>query len=81
VHCRNQAYSIGKHLAFQSHIEVTEEMVKSWCELGVDELAESAASPAVQQANEMQQTLPLHCFFLNKVAKQVYGQWIKGLMY
>jgi GMP synthase-like glutamine amidotransferase len=81
VHCQNQAYSIGKHLAFQTHIEVTADMVKSWCELGADELAEAASSPAVQQAEVMQQTLPVHCFFLNKVAKQVYGQWIKGLMH
>lgn len=80
THCQNQAYSIGKHLAFQSHIEVTADMVKSWCELGENELAESAASPAVQQSEEMQSTLPLHCFFLNKVAKQVYGQWVKGLV-
>jgi GMP synthase-like glutamine amidotransferase len=81
VHCQNQAYSIGKHLAFQTHIEVTADMVKSWCELGADELAESASSPAVQQVEAMQQTLPVHCFFLSKVAKQVYGQWIKGLMH
>jgi GMP synthase-like glutamine amidotransferase len=81
AHCQNQAYSIGKHLAFQSHIEVTAEMVKSWCELGIDELADSAESPAVQQAEAMQKVLPVHCFFLNKVAKQVYGQWIKGLMH
>ena len=81
VHCQNQAYSIGKHLAFQTHIEVTADMVKSWCELGADELVEAASSPAVQQAEAMQQTLPVHCFFLNKVAKQVYGQWIKGLMH
>jgi GMP synthase-like glutamine amidotransferase len=80
-HCQNQAYSIGKHLAFQSHIEVTADMVKSWCDFGVDELAESATSPAVQQAEDMQLNLPLHCFFLNKVAQQVYGQWIKGLVY
>ncbi|MEO7343783.1 MAG: type 1 glutamine amidotransferase [Methylotenera sp.] len=80
-YCQNQAYSIGKHLAFQSHIEVTAEMVQSWCEIGTDELAEASESPAVQQADEMQQNLPLHCFFLQKVAKQVYGQWIKGLMH
>lgn len=80
-YCQNQAYAIGKHLAFQSHIEVTAEMVRNWCEIGVDELAEAAASPAVQQSDEMQQNLPLHCFFLHKVAKQVYGQWIKGLMH
>lgn len=78
-YCQNQAYVIGKHLAFQSHIEVTAEMVTSWCELGADELAQETANPAVQQSDDMQQNLPLHCFFLNKVAKQVYGQWIKGL--
>jgi GMP synthase-like glutamine amidotransferase len=79
-YCQNQAYSIGKHLVFQSHIEVTTEMVQNWCELGADELVESSTSPAVQQSDEMQQNLPLHCFFLQKVAKQVYGQWIKGLV-
>ena len=78
-HCQNQAWSIGKHLAFQTHIEMTTEMVKKWCEEGVDELKTSTASPAVQQADAMQENLPIHCFFLNKVAKQVYTQWINGL--
>ena len=36
-HCENQAYAIGKHLAFQCHIEMTAEMVQSWCEVGADE--------------------------------------------
>ncbi len=79
AYCQNQAWSINKHLAFQTHIEMTAEMVTKWCEEGVDEIKESASSPAVQQANDMQQELPLHCFFLNKVAKQVYTQWIQGL--
>ncbi len=78
-YCENQAYAIGKHLAFQCHIEMTAEMVQSWCEVGAEELAQAASSPAVQQADVMQENLPLHCFFLNKVAKQVYSQWIKGL--
>ena len=78
-YCQNQAYAIGKHIAFQTHIEVTAEMVRKWCDEGADEVLESAASPAVQQAEAMQQELPLHCFFLNKVAKHVYSQWIKGL--
>ena len=80
-YCENQAYAIGKHLAFQCHIEMTEAMVQSWCELGADELTEATDSPAVQQADVMQENLPLHCFFLNKVAKQVYSQWIKGLVH
>lgn len=79
AHCQNQAYAIGKHLALQTHIEVSAEMVQNWCEVGSDELAEAVTSPAVQQADEMQQNLPLHCFFLKKVANQVYGQWIKGI--
>lgn len=80
-YCQNQAYAIGKHLAFQCHIEMTAEMVQSWCAVGAEELAQSATSVAVQQADKMQETLPLHCFFLNKVAKQVYTQWIKGLIH
>ena len=79
AYCQNQAYSIGKHIAFQTHIEMTTEMVKKWCDEGADEIIESASSPAVQQAEAMQQELPLHCFFLNKVAKQVYSHWIQGL--
>ena len=78
-YCQNQAWSIGKHLAFQTHIEMTAEMVQKWCEEGVDELRQSASSIAVQQADAMQQELLLHVFFLQKVAKQVYAQWIKGL--
>ena len=78
-HCQNQAWSIGKHLALQTHIEMTAEMVTKWCEEGEQELLESVGSAAVQQADVMQQELPLHVFFLQKVAKQVYSQWIRGL--
>ncbi|MDP2154097.1 MAG: type 1 glutamine amidotransferase [Methylotenera sp.] len=78
--CENQAYAIGKHLALQCHIEMTADMVSEWCIVGADEIASALDSPAVQQPEVIQQTLPLHCFFLNKVANQVYTQWIKGLV-
>lgn len=78
--CEHQAYAVGKHLAFQCHIEMTEEMVNNWCEIGADEIAGAQSSPAVQSLEGVQQMLSLHCFFLNKVAKQVYAQWIKGLV-
>ena len=78
-YCQNQAWSKGNHLAFQTHIEMTAEMVQKWCEEGEKEILESASSAAVQQVDAMQQELPLHCFFLQKVAKQVYTQWIQGL--
>ena len=78
-YCQNQAWSKGNHLAFQTHIEMTAEMVQKWCEEGEKEIFESASSAAVQQVDAMQQELPLHCFFLQKAAKQVYTQWIQGL--
>jgi GMP synthase-like glutamine amidotransferase len=78
-HCKNQAWGIGKHLAFQTHIEMTIEMVLKWCEESANEVHESASSPGVQQIAVMQKELPLHVFFLQKVAKQVYTQWIQGL--
>ncbi len=79
-HCHNQAYAMGKHLALQCHIEMTADMVRDWCEQGADELREASSSPAVQQADDMHVNLILHCFFLHKVARQLYGQWIKGLL-
>lgn len=79
-YCQNQAYAIGKHLAFQCHIEMTPEMVEAWCNVGAVEIRQSSASPAVQSAEVIMENLPLHCFFLNKVANHVYTQWIKGLV-
>lgn len=78
-YCENQAYAIGKHLALQCHIEMMPEMVQSWCDVGLDEIEHSMGSPAVQSVAQIVENLPLHCFFLNKVATQVYTQWIKGL--
>ncbi len=79
AYCHNQAWGIGKHLAFQCHVEMTADMIKTWCEVGEDELQEAAASPGVQQAVEMQQNLNTDCVSLNQVAKQVYSEWVKGL--
>ena len=78
-YCLNQAYSLGKHLAFQCHIEMTADMIKTWCEVGESELNDSASSAAVQNACDIQENLSLHVLQLNKVANQVYSQWIKGL--
>lgn len=78
-YCQNQAYAIGKHLAFQCHIEMTAEMVQSWCDVGGEELKDSRQSRAVQQADEIQENLVVDCAELNQVAKLVYSQWIKGL--
>lgn len=79
AYCQNQAYAIGKHLAFQCHIEMTESMVRKWCEAGAAEVEESAASEAVQPTAAIQQELAPKVAKLNALAARVYTQWIKGL--
>lgn len=78
-YCINQAYSIGKHLAFQCHVEMTEDMVKVWCETGKIELMESLSSPGVQPPEVMQNDLASKIKALNTEAHQIYTEWIKGL--
>ncbi len=79
TYCQNQAYSVGKHLAFQCHIEMTADMVKSWCEVGDDEVVEAMASPGVQQVAEIKRDLELRVAALSTIARSVYERWITGL--
>ena len=78
-YCQNQAFAFGKHLAMQCHIEMTEQAVNTWCRNWVDEMLEYAASPSVQQANQIQDNLTHKIASLNAVATHVYSHWIKGL--
>lgn len=78
VHCTNQAYAIGKHLALQCHPEMTAAMIADWCKEGAGEIAASN-SIAVQSANEIQQQTSVNLPPLKQVAHRLYSQWIKGL--
>lgn len=79
AYCNNQAYSIGKHLAFQCHIEMTTDMVRVWCEVGSDEVVAAASSPGVQTVEQMQQALADRIAELNNISRGVYGRWVRGL--
>jgi GMP synthase-like glutamine amidotransferase len=78
THCTNQAYSIGKHLALQCHVEMTEEMITAWCAVDADEIAASS-SPAVQSISDIQKQMQSKLPQLNSVADQLYSHWVKGL--
>lgn len=80
-HCQNQAYSIGKHLAFQCHVEMTADMVKVWCETGRDEVESAITSKGVQPIAEIQSSLTERVSALNQVAASIYNVWIQGLKY
>jgi len=79
AYCANQAYAIGKHLAMQCHIEMTREMIASWCKVGAEEVKASQASPAVQSVSEMQRFMAGELPRLQNVAARLYGRWIKGI--
>lgn len=81
AHCKNQAYAIGKHLAMQCHVEMTEQMIRDWCTAGADEIAASVGSPAVQSAEAMQQQMHDKLPELQRVASQLYRHWMHGLVH
>jgi GMP synthase-like glutamine amidotransferase len=77
-YCRNQAFALGPHLGLQCHVEMTPEMIRSWCESGKGELARCAC-PSVQGAAEIQAQLQPRVAALNAVAARLYERWIDGL--
>jgi GMP synthase-like glutamine amidotransferase len=79
AHCANQAYALGKHFGMQCHVEMTEELIDLWLASGADEMAQSCASPAVQDVAEIKRDMPERLARLNAVANRVYDRWSEGL--
>ncbi len=77
-YCANQAYVIGNSLGMQCHVEMTREMIETWCAVGAEEIAQ-ADSPAVQTAAEMMVDVDARVAALNRVAESLYTHWIAGL--
>jgi GMP synthase-like glutamine amidotransferase len=78
-HCTNQAYALGKHLALQCHVEMTEAMIREWCEIGAEEIATNLHSEGVQSATAIQSQIAQNLTPLHKLAEQLYTKWIEGL--
>ena len=78
-HCENQAFALGKHLALQCHVEMTEDLVRLWVRTGADEMREAAASPAVQSAGQMTSELESRVERLHEVADRLYDRWTEGI--
>lgn len=76
-YCPNQAFVLGKHLGMQCHVEMTAGMVRSWCEVGADEVAANTG-PSVQTVALMLDGLEQHIADLNAVAAGLYARWVAG---
>lgn len=78
AYCENQAFALGKHLGMQCHIEMTPEMIDSWCQSGAREIARSP-SPAVQSVDTIKAESGKRLDALHAVAEGAYERWIEGL--
>jgi len=79
-YCPNQAFALGKHFGMQCHVEMTPEMIETWCETGADEIERNVdRSPAVQRQAQMRADLPSRLEALHRVADGVYDRWTEGL--
>ena len=79
AHCVNQGFALGKHLGLQCHVEMTEELVRSWLQGGADEIRDAARSPAVQKPDEIESNLKNRLSALHEVANRLYDRWTKNL--
>jgi len=77
-HCGNQAFALGKHLGMQCHVEMTQEMIRSWCQSG-SRVIERSVCATVQPVNEIESHLQARVAVLNGVAARLYARWIEGL--
>jgi hypothetical protein len=62
----------------QCHVEMSAELVETWCCCGASEIAASPG-PGVQSIAEIQQDLDRRLAALHAVADRIYGRWIEGL--
>jgi GMP synthase-like glutamine amidotransferase len=78
-HCVNQGFAIGRHFGMQCHVEMTEELVKSWLATGAEEIAASRKSPAVQEPDQITHELAARLAALHEVANRIYDRWVEGI--
>jgi GMP synthase-like glutamine amidotransferase len=78
-HNPDQAYTLGKHIGFQCHIEMTRSMVDAWCASGAAELP-AQTTDARQSRADIYASIDARLAALSRVADDVYAHWAKGLV-
>lgn len=78
-HCAHQGFVSGKHLGLQCHVEMTEAMIRDWCEVGADEIASCPVGSAVQKPAQIQAEMNARLPQLHAVARRIYARWVKGV--
>jgi GMP synthase-like glutamine amidotransferase len=80
AYCENQMFVLGPHLAMQCHVEMTKEMIVTWCKDWEKEVEALAARvPSVQTPADMTSRLPARLPALHAIADRLYERWITRL--
>ena len=79
AHCANQMFALGPHLAMQCHVEMTPEMIATWCDQWADEAAAVADQPSVQTPEAMRGDVAGQLPPMRQLSEQLYSVWIEGL--
>jgi GMP synthase-like glutamine amidotransferase len=75
----NQAYVLDdRHVGFQCHVEMTRELVTTWCAMAPGELPETS-TPERQSRDEILRDLDARVAALNVLADGIYARWARGL--
>jgi GMP synthase-like glutamine amidotransferase len=78
--CANQAFALGIHFAMQCHVEMTPEMIRTWCRDWAKEVEALAGRVvSVQTPQQMEEGIEEKVRALNAVADRIYGRWVEGL--
>jgi GMP synthase-like glutamine amidotransferase len=80
AYCTNQMYVLGPHLGMQCHVEMTPEMIATWCEQWADEAIAVADQPSVQTPEEMLAQISERLPVMRQLSEQLYSIWAKGLV-
>ena len=76
----NQGYVIDdRHIGFQCHIEMTQDLVETWCLTGADEIA-APSSPMRHSREQILRDMPERLTALQAVADGIYARWGQGLV-
>lgn len=79
-YCENQVFVLDWHLAMQCHVEMTPELIRTWCCDWEEEVKSLAACmPSVQTPTEMIDRVGGRVRALNAVADRVYDGWAAGV--
>ncbi|MEO8536046.1 MAG: type 1 glutamine amidotransferase [Betaproteobacteria bacterium] len=75
----NQGYVIDdRHIGFQCHIEMTPDLVETWCRTGADEIA-ATGTPSRQSRADILGDLGVRVAALQSIADTIYARWARGL--